>query len=683
VLRSAGRALRDPIHLVHRSAQGGWGPGVASTRPPARSHPGAPGLGDRLLGRLSTSERSAAWLIPLLRAYIRYAPFAAGKAWLWSRVIHPYFAWTHHRFACKTQSAGRIAGDTRDILQQYYFGVWEPNLTHWIVGRLRRGDTFVDVGANIGYYSLLASKLVGPGGSVVALEASPTIFHQLQDNLRLNNSLSLWERSGEGDDFLSLRERSREGANFLSLPERSREGRPGSVSIGNIRAVNVAVSDRAGAALLYRGPAPTRRCCSMTAFVQFAICNLQFAICIMVIFLNGCAPPTVAALPVTPTAPRPPAKKVARPVEAIDRVLIISIDGLRPDLALRAYMPRVRALCASGSYTFWAETAAEAYTLPCHVSMLTGVSSDKHGVTWNDYIEEAWPNSPTLFELAHEAGYTTALVTGKMKFITLLKPMEGSQGSGFRVQEESLAPPKRPGEGSGDAERVQGSPARIGFRLQDDANAGSPPPSDEAIQNPKSKIQNPEPLTPNPQPLLFQRPTFRDSNTVDHYFLPSTEPISDHDVATEAVRVMRDHRPEVFFVHFPGVDTVGHERGWGTPEQITAIEQADAAVGRVLDALAELDLTNATLIILTADHGGAGLDHRAGDPRCHFIPWIISGPGIRQDFDLTLTERPIHIEDTFATACAFLSVACETACDGTPLVEALKKREPVSLPTEN
>jgi arylsulfatase A-like enzyme len=421
----------------------------------------------------------------------------------------------------------------------------------------------------------------------------------------------------------------------------------------------------------------------MTAFVQFAICNLQFAICIMVIFLNGCAPPTVAALPVTPTAPRPPAKKVARPVEAIDRVLIISIDGLRPDLALRAYMPRVRALCASGSYTFWAETAAEAYTLPCHVSMLTGVSSDKHGVTWNDYIEEAWPNSPTLFELAHEAGYTTALVTGKMKFITLLKPMEGSQGSGFRVQEESLAPPKRPGEGSGDAERVQGSPARIGFRLQDDANAGSPPPSDEAIQNPKSKIQNPEPLTPNPQPLLFQRPTFRDSNTVDHYFLPSTEPISDHDVATEAVRVMRDHRPEVFFVHFPGVDTVGHERGWGTPEQITAIEQADAAVGRVLDALAELDLTNATLIILTADHGGAGLDHRAGDPRCHFIPWIISGPGIRQDFDLTLTERPIHIEDTFATACAFLSVACETACDGTPLVEALKKREPVSLPTEN
>jgi hypothetical protein len=49
----------------------------------------------------------------------------------------------------------------------YYFGVWEPNITRWIVRRLASGDMFIDVGANVGYYSLLASKLVGESGSVV------------------------------------------------------------------------------------------------------------------------------------------------------------------------------------------------------------------------------------------------------------------------------------------------------------------------------------------------------------------------------------------------------------------------------------------------------------------------------------------------------------------------------------
>ncbi|GIW74943.1 MAG: hypothetical protein KatS3mg104_0006 [Phycisphaerae bacterium] len=54
------------------------------------------------------------------------------------------------------------------------------------------------------------------------------------------------------------------------------------------------------------------------------------------------------------------------------RVLIISIDGLRPDLALRAEMPNLRSLLRNGSYSFWAYTTPAAITLPSHTSMLTG-----------------------------------------------------------------------------------------------------------------------------------------------------------------------------------------------------------------------------------------------------------------------------------------------------------------------
>jgi FkbM family methyltransferase len=133
-------------------------------------------------------DRLTHLLIPFVRAYIRHAPWLMGKRAFWARIVDPYFAWHAHEFAVSTIFGSHIAGDTRDIIQQYiyYFGVWEPHLTRWIVRRLAPGDTFIDVGANIGYYSLLASTLVGDCGSVVAVEASPSTFKLLQSNLGYN-----------------------------------------------------------------------------------------------------------------------------------------------------------------------------------------------------------------------------------------------------------------------------------------------------------------------------------------------------------------------------------------------------------------------------------------------------------------------------------------------------------------
>lgn len=127
-------------------------------------------------------------LIPLLRAYIKYAPFDSLKQRFWMHIIRPYFEWTSYTFIAETFFGSKITGNTIDIIQRYiyYFGIWEPNLSRWMKGRLSIGDTFVDVGANIGYFSLYASKLVGDAGSVVAIEASPRIFKSLQKNIGLN-----------------------------------------------------------------------------------------------------------------------------------------------------------------------------------------------------------------------------------------------------------------------------------------------------------------------------------------------------------------------------------------------------------------------------------------------------------------------------------------------------------------
>ena len=51
---------------------------------------------------------------------------------------------------------------------------------------LRKGDTFVDVGANVGYYSVLAGRAVGPSGRVIAVEPIPETAAVLRRNLDLN-----------------------------------------------------------------------------------------------------------------------------------------------------------------------------------------------------------------------------------------------------------------------------------------------------------------------------------------------------------------------------------------------------------------------------------------------------------------------------------------------------------------
>lgn len=58
----------------------------------------------------------------------------------------------------------------------------ELRLAHFLIKQLKPGMHFVDVGAHFGYFTLLASHLIGPSGLVLSLEASPTVFSILQKN---------------------------------------------------------------------------------------------------------------------------------------------------------------------------------------------------------------------------------------------------------------------------------------------------------------------------------------------------------------------------------------------------------------------------------------------------------------------------------------------------------------------
>lgn len=278
------------------------------------------------------------------------------------------------------------------------------------------------------------------------------------------------------------------------------------------------------------------------------------------------------------------ADQPSRPIPAIEHVVLISIDGLRPDLALRANAPGLRSMLREGAYTFWAKTTAISITLPSHASMVTGVQPDKHGITWNSDLplrEPIYPKRPTVMEMATQAGYVTAMVAGKSKFSALAKP-----------------------------------------------------------------------------------------GTITHVFVPAAAntAVGDDVVGARAEEIITRFKPGFLFIHLPGVDGAGHDKGWGSDAQIAAIEKADATLLSIFGALERAHLRASTAIILSADHGGAGHSHGADDARSRFIPWIIVGPGIKRGYDLTQDAGlEVHTEDSAATICYLLGLPQQPYFDGRPV----------------
>ena len=184
----------------------------------------------------------------------------------------------------------------------------------------------------------------------------------------------------------------------------------------------------------------------MKMLLRLRFLSLLFLI---VILLNACLP-VVGSVPPTPVNPtatilltrsqtattlpptatvtltvEPTASQTASPTPGpiVRRVLILSIDGLRPDAISLAPMPNLQALMLTGAYTLTAQTIFPSVTLPAHTSMLTGLCPSKHGVDWNDYLpDKGYAKGVGLFNLAHAAGLKTVMFVGKEKLRQITEP---------------------------------------------------------------------------------------------------------------------------------------------------------------------------------------------------------------------------------------------------------------------
>ncbi len=141
-------------------------------------------------------------------------------------------------------------------------------------------------------------------------------------------------------------------------------------------------------------------------------------------------PPSIAVADIFDVAPRcdvfPGVTEEAPlagplPGEPGARVVLISVDGLRPDALFYAPASNLQALACRGAYSWRARTIGHSYTLPSHASMVSGFPPESHGLFHND-LRPGYIAVPTVMSAARRAGKRVVLVVGKEKMIQLAPP---------------------------------------------------------------------------------------------------------------------------------------------------------------------------------------------------------------------------------------------------------------------
>jgi predicted AlkP superfamily pyrophosphatase or phosphodiesterase len=240
-------------------------------------------------------------------------------------------------------------------------------------------------------------------------------------------------------------------------------------------------------------------------------------------------------------------------------LLVISIDGLRPDYVLaadtyQARIPNLRRLMSDGAHAEGVEGVIPTVTYPSHATLVTGVWPAVHGIAANTTFDPRRENHsgyywyaedirvPTLWDAARQAGMTTASIQW---------PSTVGAAITWNIPEmwRSNAPD--------DAKLIR------------------------AVSTPG--------LLAELEPALGSYPRALD---VD----------ADERRARYAVRILETRRPALMLLHLIAFDAIQHELGPGTREAIAVLERLDALVGGLREAAERLAPGRATVAILS-DHG--------------------------------------------------------------------------------
>ena len=105
----------------------------------------------------------------------------------------------------------------------------------------------------------------------------------------------------------------------------------------------------------------------------------------------------------------------------MNKVVLISVDGMRPDGFLACKNPYIEQMMQKAYYTLDGRTVMPSKTLPCHMSMFHSVTPQRHGITDNVYLPMARPFNG-LFEQLKAAKKTCAMYYGWEQLRDVARP---------------------------------------------------------------------------------------------------------------------------------------------------------------------------------------------------------------------------------------------------------------------
>jgi len=141
-------------------------------------------------------------------------------------------------------------------------------------------------------------------------------------------------------------------------------------------------------------------------------------------------------------------------------------------------------------------------------------------------------------------------------------------------------------------------------------------------------------------------------------------------LALRALTSIRLRKPKLLFLDLNDVDETGHKYGHGTPKYYKSVEEADKVVGRIVKAVSKSRMANYTAIVIIADHGGIGKGHGGTTPQEVNVPFIITGAGIKKDYELKGEPRNF---DVTATVAKLLGLQTPDCWEGKAINEIFEK----------
>lgn len=244
-------------------------------------------------------------------------------------------------------------------------------------------------------------------------------------------------------------------------------------------------------------------------------------------------------------------------------VILISIDGLRPDFYRDARWPApaLRRLVKQGTSAEGVRTIFPSLTYPSHTSIITGANPSRHGIFYNQpfepqgvtgkwYWESSYIKVPTLFEAVQKKGLTSA---------AFYWPVSVGAPIDYNVP---VIWPVGPGSDKALIQRQYTKPSGLWEELEREA-----------------------------------------TGTLNRRMLNSDFASGDENGSRIIAHIIRTYKPAFVAFHILAVDHAQHDHGRNHEKVEQAVAIADHAVNNVLEAIEQAGIKQHTTVIITGDHG--------------------------------------------------------------------------------